>query len=252
MPPAAIDVAKVQTGALMPQESFIGTVYFQAVSELAAEVDGAVKEVMIEEGDRIKKDQVIVTLEASLLQKKLKATDASYKEVYADLKNANIELERIKKLYEKDTATKQTYDQNVFKAEALTFKSKMLEAQKEYAAVELEKTQIRSPINGVVIKKDADKGEWLSKGKVFAVIAKDDVVDIIAQVPQRALGSIKIGLKVDTRIIIREKPLILFLFFFFLLSIIVKTPLSWLRLFLVNIINKTVYINTHKMIKRVI
>ena len=66
-PPAVVTVAPVKTGDVTPQAEFIGTVFYEEVSDVASEVSGRVEEVRFEEGQRIKKNQVLIKLGADIL-----------------------------------------------------------------------------------------------------------------------------------------------------------------------------------------
>ncbi|MFC1880630.1 efflux RND transporter periplasmic adaptor subunit, partial [Thermodesulfobacteriota bacterium] len=66
----------------------------------------------------------------------------------------------------------------------------------EQLAIELEKKIIRAPFEGVVIKRHVDRGEWISEGETVAVIGKDDVIDIVAELPEQFIQYIKIGMQV--------------------------------------------------------
>lgn len=68
----------------------------------------------------------------------------------------------------------------------------------ERLRIELHKKTIKSPFDGVVIKKHVERGEWLSPGSVVATIANDNVIDIITEVPGGIVGFIdqNMGVKV--------------------------------------------------------
>src|SRR3990170_104948 len=55
MPPAQVVVSEMILGMIAPEVEFIGTIFYQEVSDVAAEVKGKVEEVLFEEGERIKK-----------------------------------------------------------------------------------------------------------------------------------------------------------------------------------------------------
>ncbi len=61
-PPSPVVVTKVTTGDMAPQSEFIGTVYFSEISNVAAEVDGKVMDIKVEDGQRIKAGDVMVVL----------------------------------------------------------------------------------------------------------------------------------------------------------------------------------------------
>jgi multidrug efflux pump subunit AcrA (membrane-fusion protein) len=54
-PPAKVVVAAVSTGEVAPQSEFIGTIFYQEMSDVASEVSGLVEEVRFEEG-QLKKE----------------------------------------------------------------------------------------------------------------------------------------------------------------------------------------------------
>ncbi len=73
MPAANVVVSKVTTVTIAPEEEFIGTVYYLEVSDVSAEVNGTVKIIKFEEGQRVKKGKVLVKLDSNLLQKNIQA-----------------------------------------------------------------------------------------------------------------------------------------------------------------------------------
>jgi RND family efflux transporter MFP subunit len=196
MPPAKVVVAQVTAGMVAPESEFIGTVYFKEVSEVASEVDGAVKSVHFEEGQRVKKGHVLVSLSSDLLKKTLEATRAGYEQILSDLNKAKLDLERAENLFENQLVSEQTYDERRFAVSGLEKRVISLAADVDRLEVELEKKKVKSPFEGIVIKKYVDRGEWLSEGNTVATIANDEFIDIITEVPHNATRHIKKGTEV--------------------------------------------------------
>lgn len=199
-PPAQVVVSEVVKGMVVPEDKFIGTVYYPEISDLASEVDGKVDDVNFEEGRRVKKGDVLVRLDSQLLAKNLQATKASHEQVLAELENAQIDSERMKTLFKKDSIAAQVYDEYRFKAKSLTKRASALEAEVERFQIEIEKKMIRAPFNGIVIEKFVDRGEWLSPGSVIASIGRDDQVDIRVNVPNEVIQSVSIGMKAQVEV----------------------------------------------------
>ena len=184
MPPANVVVSKVTTGTIAPEKEFIGTVYYLEVSDISAEVSGRVEITTFEEGQRIKDGETLVKLNSELLEKKLQAKEASYEEILLNLERAKNDLERTGNLFEKKIVAEKDYDDQWFQVKGLEKKAAALEADVEQLEIELEKTLITAPFNGVIIKKHVARGEWLSPGKTVATIARDDAMDLIVEVPE--------------------------------------------------------------------
>jgi RND family efflux transporter MFP subunit len=56
----------------------------------------------------------------------------------------------------------------------------------------------------VVIRKLVDRGEWLQPGSAVATMARDDVVDVVVEVPQSTLKLTRLGMDVRVKVIGRE------------------------------------------------
>jgi len=195
-PPAAVSVAEVKTGLVAPQSEFIATIFYQEISETASEISGLASDVRFEEGLRVKKGQILVTLGSEILRKRFQAAKLTYEQVLSELEIARIDLKRREKLYERKSISEQTYDENRYRVIGSEKRAASLNAQVERLAIELEKKVIRAPFDGVVIKRYVDRGEWISEGETVAVIGKDDVIDIVAQLPEQIIQYIKIGMQV--------------------------------------------------------
>jgi RND family efflux transporter MFP subunit len=197
MPPASVSVAKVMRGQVAPQNEFIATIFYQEISDTASEISGLVGMVHFEEGQRVKKGQILVELGSEILRKKLQATTASFEQSLADLEIAGIDLKRREKLFKKRSISKQSYDENRFRVIGLEKRAASLKAEVERLEIELEKKIIQAPFDGIVIKRNVDRGEWISEGETVAVIGKDDTIDIVAEVPERFIQYIKNGMQVS-------------------------------------------------------
>ncbi len=169
MPPAKVVVAEVKSGMIAPESEFIGTVYYQEVSDVAGEVDGKVESVEFEEGQRMVKDAELVRINSDLL--------------LSDLEKAVLEFKRAEGLYKEGLIPEEDYDARRF--------------EKERLEIVLSKKTIRAPFAGVIVTKHIDRGEWLSQGSVIATIAKDDIVDILVNAPESVIRHLKIGMEVN-------------------------------------------------------
>jgi RND family efflux transporter MFP subunit len=170
-PPAQVVVSEVSSGMIAPENEFIGTVYYQEVSDVACEVDGKVEEVRFEEGQRVKKGTELVKLNSDLLM--------------SDLNKAELDFKRAENLYKEELITEQVYDERRFVVERLR--------------IEFNKKTIKAPFSGIVIQKHVDRGEWLSPGNTVATIAKDDEVDILVAVPERVIRAVETGTEVTVK-----------------------------------------------------
>jgi RND family efflux transporter MFP subunit len=194
---AAVVVSEVKSGLVAPVNEFVGTVYYKEVSDISSEVSGVVDAVHLEEGQRVKKGEVLVTLSSDLLEKSVQASRASYEKALIDLEKASKELKRAEGLYKESLISEETYDEKKFLVSGLQKQSLALKAETERLERELEKKKIRAPYEGIIIKKYVDLGEWVSPGTTVVTMAKDTLLDIVVEVPEEIIRFITEGLKVS-------------------------------------------------------
>ncbi|NNG46164.1 MAG: efflux RND transporter periplasmic adaptor subunit [Deltaproteobacteria bacterium] len=198
-PPALVVVSEIREGMVAPRTEFVGTVYYPEVSEVSSEVSGIVVKASFEEGDRVRKGNVLVLLDAELLGKTLASTRSTHEQTLADLERATLDLERIEKLYREESISEQVYDENRFRVKSLGKKGESLKADVERLEVELAKKTVRAAFDGVVLEKHVDRGEWLSPGAAVATLARDDSMDVVVEVPGDVLPFVRKGGNVDVR-----------------------------------------------------
>ncbi|MFQ5737161.1 MAG: efflux RND transporter periplasmic adaptor subunit [Thermodesulfobacteriota bacterium] len=196
-PPALVVVSQVKSGMITNRTEFVGTVYYRVVSDVAAEVSGKVVEVGFEEGDRVRKAGVLVRLDAGLLEKSIKSTRASFEQALAGLEKAELGFKRVKPLYERKLASGQAYDDSRLNVKVLEKKAASMEAALEGLRVELGKKSITAPFDGVVLRRYVDEGEWVAPGTRVAAVAEYGVLDVVVNVPEDVMRSVKTGMAVE-------------------------------------------------------
>jgi RND family efflux transporter MFP subunit len=198
-PPALVEVAQITHGEAEPMVEFVGTVYYARKSDVAAEVDGVVEQVFFEEGYRVKSGDPLVSLGADILDTLISATRADYELVLVELEQAQKELNRREPLYREGSVSESAYDEYFFKSKMLQNRSISLKASLDRLLLEKEKKKIRAPFDGIVVQKNAEKGEWVDDGGMVAVIADDSVIDVEVNVPAEMLQYLEPGKKLTVK-----------------------------------------------------
>ena len=183
-PPAKVVTATSETGTVKPQSVFVGTVYFPEVSETASETSGRVTKVGFDEGDHVKSGEVLAEIDTSLLKRSLSAKQASYDQAMASLERSRLDLDRIETLFRNQSVSEKDFDDARFEVMELEKQAESIMADVQRLKLEIAKGMIKAPFDGVVMAKHANRGEWLSPGALVATVARDDMVDVIVDVPQ--------------------------------------------------------------------
>ena len=143
---------------------------------IAAKITGRVNEIFAEEGMRVQADQVLATLDdtdarARLLSAKADrdATAAALADLRVNLANAERDHRRWEQLWKERAVSEQSVDQARTAVDSLRARIALAEEQVRAAEArvnvaeqDLENTVIRAPFAGLVVSKDAQRGEMVS------------------------------------------------------------------------------------------
>ena len=195
--PGIVSVAEIVPGESQPMSDFVGTVFFAQVSDVAAEVAGRANVVTFEEGQQVFSGMVLVRLDTSLLDLTIKKNVALYEQARVELEDAQKDLQRMESLYKGQSVAVSVYDTSRFRMQGLEKKAAALSFELEHDKLMRRKMTIRSPFDGVVIRRDVDVGEWVSAGATVGVIASDTEVDVVVDVPETILEFLETGREVS-------------------------------------------------------
>ena len=204
VPPATVVVSSLRVGVIAPEVEYVGTVYYPEVSDVAAESSGRIETIYFDEGQRTKKGDLLVKINSELLETTLQGTIASHEEVLTHLEKASADLSRIESLYQKRAVPEQLYDENRFKVQSLEKKASSVLADVARLKIELQRKSIPAPFDGIVIKRWVSHGEWLQPGSAVATLARDDVVDVVIEIPEGTMKLIRLGVDVNVKALGKE------------------------------------------------
>jgi RND family efflux transporter MFP subunit len=191
--PTRVYVSNVEKKLFAPTIELSGTVEYPDLSNLSSEVSGIVENVFFDEGDIVKKGQVLVQLNDDILNKEIDIAKAIYNSSFEEFKLKKWEFERYDTLFSSGDIPLRDLKQR--ETEYLKSKYQMEKAASELALLELmsEKKKIKAPFNGVIVEKFTHTGDWLESGMPVAKVAANDQVDIVCHAPQSVREEISKG-----------------------------------------------------------
>jgi len=177
--------------------STVGTVQSREEIKISSRIIAKITNIYVREGDKIKKGDLLVSLDDSDLKANLAKTMEKLKEAKALFSLAEKELERTRILYEKNAVSKKVFDEVESKyksAEASLLAAK--ESVKEAEAV-LSFSSIKSPINGIVARRFLEIGDLATPGVVILQIFDNSRLMLHVPVNESLISKIKIGDKLE-------------------------------------------------------
>ncbi|MDO6564818.1 efflux RND transporter periplasmic adaptor subunit [Amphritea sp. 1_MG-2023] len=173
---ANIELQRIRTGSLEAFQTI--NIYTQA--------EGIVKQILPREGDRVKRDQLLVTLDAQLLKAQLQRARAVRQQ-------AETELTRIKGLIQRNlTARSELTSRETDLAVA--------QADEKVIATRLGYTRIRSPIDGVITARHTEPGNLAEQSSHLLTIADISRLRLKVDVSELLLNQLSIDMPVEIQI----------------------------------------------------
>lgn len=165
-----------------PQVTAIGTLTAVNGIEMAAQVGGIVKELNFDSGDLVKKGQKLVQLDTD-------TEEADLKNFRVQLVNAQTELDRRQKVFDKGFASKADLDT------ARTLRDR-LQADIERTEALIAQKSIYAPWDGRLGLRDVAVGKYVAAGQNMIWLQSVDPIYADFTVTESDFGRIKVGQKV--------------------------------------------------------
>ena len=196
----ALISTKVVTDTIKTTISATGSLEPVDQVEVGTQVSGDIAKINVDFNSKVKKGQVIAELDKSKLQSTLKQTTISYKSAENDLNYKQSTYDRVKKLAESKSASAVELEQAEYNLNAAKLAVEQRKNEVAQAKLNLSYATIKSPIDGVVLKRAVDVGQTVAASMstpTLFVIAKDlSQMKVMAAVDEADIGQVKQGQRV--------------------------------------------------------
>jgi RND family efflux transporter MFP subunit len=231
IPKATYDYVTAKKGDLTLEVFGIGTVSAKNIHPVSSNYGGKLLEVKKDQGEWVKKGEVVAVLDPvdlpqqlaqaeALLQKAIFETEASLKELeglYAQKELAELTYRRYDRLYKKGYAAQAEYDKArtdlasvrsqiaASKARIASSRAEQKRARKNIAAIKerIDRLVVVAPLDGYVISKDAEAAQTIAPQQPIVTVVDPANVWIESNVDERISGGVEVGQK--ARIVLRSR-----------------------------------------------
>jgi membrane fusion protein (multidrug efflux system) len=146
---------------------------------VSPEEGGVVKEWKVKKGAHVEKGEVIVVLKDEVIK-------AGYDAARAQQKMAELNLKKQQGVYDQQGISELQYKNLEYGRDAAKANAELMKAR-------WERTQLRSPINGVLDNTFPNEGEFAPPGVPIARVVNLSIVKIQAEVPELFSGTVSVG-----------------------------------------------------------
>jgi RND family efflux transporter MFP subunit len=179
-----------------------GYIVARAKAEISPKTVGRIAWLNIEEGQKVKKGELVARLESQELEAQKRQYVAARDQIVAQLENARLDRNRAKSLLDEKIGSAQAFDTADAQVRTLTAQVASAEQLVKYTDELIKNAEIYAPIDGVVTVKKAFLGETVapqgfggagSAGATFAVIVDLSSLEMEADINEQNVAKLTIG-----------------------------------------------------------
>ncbi|QFZ53664.1 efflux RND transporter periplasmic adaptor subunit [Oceanihabitans sp. IOP_32] len=196
-PTIPVKVNQVQANGNSPFLSVSGKIQAANSADLSTRMMGYVNKVHVNVGDKVRKGQLLVSINNADLQAKRAQVNAGITEATVAFNNAEKDYKRFQNLFADNSASQKEMDD-------MTAHYKMAKARLESATqmknevnAQFAYSNITAPFKGIVTSKNVEEGNMANPGVPLISIETPGDFEVMAMVPESEISDIKKGTSVD-------------------------------------------------------
>ena len=214
-PPVEVEVIKATRGTVTDEISSAsaGEVMAERDATVRADLSGRVLAVKHRRGERVKKGEVIVALDAADLEARLRQAQATVEAQRAQAAQADAHADAARKsaqrsrsLAERGAETEQMADDAEARSREADAAAKAARAQLDQASAALQvakvarsHAELTAPFDGLLADVTVDPGDELTMGAVVFQLVDDSRLRVEAPIDEADIGKVKVGQKATLR-----------------------------------------------------
>jgi RND family efflux transporter MFP subunit len=194
------NVARVEPRKLQSGPVISGTLQARKAATLRAEVGGPVLEVKVDQGQPVKRGQLLARIDDVALQDQFLAARSSARLAENSLQVAVAEEERNEKLSKAGVITRRDFERAQLARHQAQAQLADAHSRLALAREQVGRTRIVAPFDGVVSERQVNAGDVVQPGGALVTVVDPTSLELEASVPAEYAGHIESGTAVDFRL----------------------------------------------------
>ncbi len=180
-------------GAQAALLAYAGEVRAREESPLSFRVGGNLVRRNVDAGSRVKRGDVLASLDVADLSLQAQASQAQLAAAEADLVRARGDRERYAKLVSDKLVSQSTYDAQNAAYKAAEGQARAARAQLDVARNQASYSQLRAPRDGVIATRQAEAGQVVAAGQTIFTLAVDGGREVLISLPEGRIRDFVVG-----------------------------------------------------------
>ncbi len=197
---AAEDVHTVRNNTLASGPSITGSIQPERRADLRAEVSAIVMQVLKENGDVVRRGDLLVRMDDTAIRDSLASAEAASRAADQAFDQAERQFQRMTTLRTSGMASAQALDDAENRRNAAQSEREAAKARAVVARQQLARTEVRAPFDGIVSDRKASAGDTAQIGKELVKVIDPASMRFEGLVSADHIGSVKTGQNVTFRV----------------------------------------------------
>jgi membrane fusion protein (multidrug efflux system) len=194
------DFLTIRANALASGPVITGSIQPERKADLRAEVSAVVLQVLKENGDAVRKGDVLIRMDQTTIQDNLRSAEDNARNAAQALDQAERNVQRLKTLRASGMTSLQALDDAEVRRNAAQSELSASKARAAQARQQLERTVVRAPFDGVVSDRKASAGDTASIGKELLKVIDPTSMRFAGRVSADKISQVSVGQTVGFRI----------------------------------------------------
>ncbi|WP_396600357.1 efflux RND transporter periplasmic adaptor subunit [Algibacter sp. R77976] len=196
-PAIAVKTSQVEANGNSPFLSASGKIQATNSADLSTRMMGYVNKVYVNVGDKVRKGQLLVSINNADLQAKRAQVNAGITEATAAFNNAQKDYNRYKNLFADNSASQKEMDDMTANFEMAKARLESANQMKNEINAQFTYSNITAPFSGIITSKNVEAGNMANPGMPLISVETPGSFEVMAMVPESEISQIKKGSSVN-------------------------------------------------------
>lgn len=197
---SAEDVHTVRNASLAGGPAITGSIQPERRADLRAEVQAVVLQVLKENGDTVRRGDLLVRLDDNAIRDALASAEAASRTAAQSLEQTGRQLERMKTLRASGMASAQALEDTEVRRNSAQSDLEAAKTRVAQARQQLQRTEVRAPFDGVVSDRKVSAGDTAQMGKELLKVIDPASMRFEGLVSADHIGAVQAGQAVSFRV----------------------------------------------------
>ncbi len=194
------DVLTIRSDTLTSGPVVTGSIQPERKADLRAEVSAVVLQVLKENGDPVKRGDVLVRLDETAIRDTVSSADEAVRAASQALDQSNRQLERMKTLRASGMTSAVGLDEAEVRRNSAQSELSAARSRAATARQQLSRTVVRAPFDGIVSERKVSAGDTATIGKELVKVIDPNSMRFQGRVSADSIAAVKMGQKVNFRV----------------------------------------------------